>query len=132
MQKENNKKYHKKENHDTKLSKALSFVLRHGAIQEGLKMDTAGFVKVDDIIQYLKVKKGYKDVHIKEIQAVVDQNDKKRFQLKDQGKNTYIRATQGHSIKSVSTQDLLTLITDPSLYPTVVHGTFVKFWKLIK
>ena len=42
-------------------------------------MDTAGFVKVDDIIQYLKVKKGYKDVHIKEIQAVVDQNDKKRF-----------------------------------------------------
>jgi len=44
-----------------------------------LKIDAAGFVKADDIIQYLKVSKGYKDVHIKDIQAVVDNNDKKRF-----------------------------------------------------
>lgn len=73
------KKFHRNEGHDVKLSKALSFLLRHGAIEQGLKMDAAGYVKVDDVIKYLKEKKGYKDVHIKDIQAVVDQNDKKRF-----------------------------------------------------
>jgi RNA:NAD 2'-phosphotransferase (TPT1/KptA family) len=42
-------------------------------------MDKAGWVKLDDVINYLKIKKGYKDVHIKDIQAIVDNNDKKRF-----------------------------------------------------
>lgn len=35
-------------------------------------------------------------------------------------------------MKIVNTEELLTKITDPSLYPTVVHGTFSKFWGLIK
>lgn len=62
-------------------------------------MDAAGFVKLDDVIKYLKEKKGYGNIHLKDIQAVVDTNDKKRFELKDEGKHIYIRATQGHSIK---------------------------------
>jgi RNA:NAD 2'-phosphotransferase (TPT1/KptA family) len=41
-------------------------------------MDKAGWVKLDDVITYLKHKKGY-NVHLKDIQAVVNQNDKKRF-----------------------------------------------------
>lgn len=77
------KKFHKKDNHDVKLSKALSFLLRHGAIEQGLNMDKAGWVKLDDVIKYLKIKKGYKDVHFKDIQAVVETNDKKRFELNE-------------------------------------------------
>lgn len=42
-------------------------------------MDAAGFVKVDDVMKYLKENKGYKSIHFKDIQAVVDANDKKRF-----------------------------------------------------
>ncbi len=103
MQKDK-KRFNKKESQDVKLSKALSFLLRHGAIEQGLNMDKAGWVKLDDVINYLKIKKGYKDVHIKDIQAIVDNNDKKRFQLKDEEKHVYIRATQGHSIKEVSTE----------------------------
>ena len=48
------KRYHKNEGHDVKLSKALSYLLRHGAIEEGLKMDAAGYVKLDDVLKYLK------------------------------------------------------------------------------
>jgi 2'-phosphotransferase len=35
-------------------------------------------------------------------------------------------------MKIVNTEELLTKITDPSLYQTVIHGTFTKFWGLIK
>ncbi len=87
---------------DVKLSKALSYLLRHGAVEQGLKMDTAGYVKLDDVMKYLKQKKGYKNIHVKDIQAVVDTNDKKRFEIKDEEKHVYIRATQGHSIKDVT------------------------------
>jgi len=44
----------------------------------------------------------------------------------------YIRATQGHSIKEVETEELLTKIVDPALYPYVIHGTYNRFWALIK
>ena len=48
------KRYNKNEGQDVKLSKALSYLLRHGAIEEGLKMDAAGYVKLDDVLKYLK------------------------------------------------------------------------------
>jgi len=35
-------------------------------------------------------------------------------------------------MKIVSTEELLTKIEDPTLYPVVIHGTFLKFWHLIK
>ena len=35
---------------ETQISKKLSYVLRHGAIKEGLEMDERGFVRVDDIV----------------------------------------------------------------------------------
>lgn len=48
------RKYQKNEGQDVKLSKALSYLLRHGAIEEGLKINAAGYVKLDDVIKYLK------------------------------------------------------------------------------
>ena len=51
-----------------------------------------------DIIAYLKTK-GFKNVDEAVIQSVVDNNDKKRFELQERGKHLYIRATQGHSMK---------------------------------
>jgi 2'-phosphotransferase len=35
-------------------------------------------------------------------------------------------------MKEVNTEELLTKITDPTLYPYVIHGTFTKFWGSIK
>lgn len=34
-------------------------------------MDGAGYVNLDEVMNFLKVKKGFKDIHIKDIQSVV-------------------------------------------------------------
>ena len=35
-------------------------------------------------------------------------------------------------MKEVETEELLKKIEDPNEYPEVIHGTYLKFWKLIK
>lgn len=84
------------------ISKNLSWLLRHGAIEEGLNIDKDGFVRLSEIL----AKDFYKSKRIteKEIREVVENNDKKRFELKtisDENGNPvlHIRASQGHSIK---------------------------------
>jgi hypothetical protein len=41
----------KDESPDVKQSKALSYILRHGAVKEGLKLRPDGFVRVDDLVR---------------------------------------------------------------------------------
>lgn len=126
-----NHKGMRKQNHNEKLSRNLSWVLRHGAIKEGLKISAGGFVAIDEILQYLQ-SNGHKDITFEQIEDVVENNDKKRFELKKENNCMFIRATQGHSMKEVETEELLKLIEEPEEYPVVIHGTFWKFWKLIK
>lgn len=35
---------------DVKISKTLSYILRHGAAKEGLEMRSDGYIKVDDLV----------------------------------------------------------------------------------
>jgi len=39
---------------------------------------------------------------------------------------------QGHTLGHVEDELLLEKITDPTLYPVVVHGTYYEAWNLIK
>ena len=85
-----------------KISKNLSYLLRHGAVKEGLNIDKDGFVLLSEILamDFYKTKR----VTEKEIREVVESNDKKRFELKTVGDKDgnpvlYIRASQGHSIQ---------------------------------
>jgi 2'-phosphotransferase len=78
------------------------------------------------------LRKGCKNIDEDEIRHIVESNDKKRFEIEERKHHKFIRATQGHSMKVVNTEELLTKITDPLQYPTVVHGTFSKFWGSIK
>jgi 2'-phosphotransferase len=41
-----------------------------------------------------------------------------------------IRAHQGHSIEEANID--MREITDPNEFPIVVHGTYTRFWQLIK
>ncbi len=66
MKKDNRNNRGKYQSPDEKLSKMLSFVLRHGAVDEGLKIRPDGYVSMDEIFEYLN-KKGYKDVTMKRI-----------------------------------------------------------------
>lgn len=116
-----------------KSSKSLSWILRHGATKEGLSIDSSGYVRVSELLQHHK----FTHLTLDDIHQVVLNNNKKRFVLKEEGGELYIRASQGHSIKviyiqTVSDDSLLTLITDPSLFPLVIHGTYKTHWPIIQ
>jgi len=62
---------------DVRISKTLSFLLKYGAVKEGLKIDKEGFVKIEDILQLLFFR--YKKVTAEKIQQLVDTNEKKKI-----------------------------------------------------
>ena len=43
---------HPNDSQDVRFSKTLSYILRHGAAKEGLKMRTDGFIRVDELVRY--------------------------------------------------------------------------------
>ena len=76
MEKNNNKKYYKKDSPDVMISKKLSYLLRHGAEKAKLSMDTAGYVPLEEIMELLD-----KNVTVEKIESIVNNNDKKRFEI---------------------------------------------------
>ncbi|CAG8570111.1 14719_t:CDS:2, partial [Cetraspora pellucida] len=122
-------RHNKKKRHDetslVKLSKSLSYVLRHHAKDEGLNIRGDGYVKLDDLLRLPK----FKGTTFDDIEFVVDNNDKKRFTLTqetyDGVSSWWIRANQGHSIE-------LEEITDPLQFPEIIHGTYLRNWKNIE
>lgn len=73
-----------------KVSKYLSLLLRHNPEKEDLIIDKNGWVSVSEILNKL-------NLTIQELDIVVNENNKKRFEYNDI--KTKIRARQGHSIK---------------------------------
>jgi 2'-phosphotransferase len=107
----------------TNVSKTLSYALRHGVINLGLKMDDEGYVRIDDLLTHPELH-DLRGVNLNQIREIVDMNDKKRFALKNDLDVTYIRANQGHSQdvgSQINDQLHLTKIVTP--YETCVHGT---------
>ena len=76
------------ENDLTAISKQLSWLLRHGANQEKLTMDAAGWAKIDEVLRVSRIRRDVLD-------QVVDENTKSRLQVD----GDRIRACQGHSLK---------------------------------
>jgi putative RNA 2'-phosphotransferase len=72
-----------------RLSKRLSYVLRHAPGSAGLTLDDAGWVDVDDLMAALRLTRA-------ELDDVVARNDKQRFAFDASGAR--IRASQGHSV----------------------------------
>jgi putative RNA 2'-phosphotransferase len=100
-----------------KLSRFLSFVLRHGPDSIGLKLDAQGWAKIDDLMA--RARAAGKGFQRDELLLVVETSDKKRFTISPDGLR--IRAAQGHSIK-------VELGLDPAEPPPVLyHGTATRF-----
>ncbi|XP_071441350.1 tRNA 2'-phosphotransferase 1 [Hetaerina americana] len=112
---------------DVHLSKALSWLLRHGARKENLNISDEGFVSVSSVLNH----KSFRKYTFSDIQRVVDQNDKQRFSIRRNPTNNEfeIKANQGHSI-SVPSLQLIPLECNDST--EVVHGTYLRFWDKIK
>ncbi|MCT7948397.1 RNA 2'-phosphotransferase [Ancylothrix sp. C2] len=78
-----------------KISKYLSYHLRHAPEKLGLKLDEGGWVPVLDLLE--SAKKDQFPISLEELKQVVDKDDKKRYSFDFTDK--LIRANQGHSIK---------------------------------
>ncbi|KAI9260754.1 phosphotransferase KptA/Tpt1 [Phascolomyces articulosus] len=109
-----------------KLSKLLSYILRHGAAKHKLTMRPDGYVVLSDILALAK----FKTYTGEDIEHVVKTNDKQRFKLTEIDSVWMIRANQGHSIKNVNQDELLERIGTPE--SIVIHGTSLNNWQQIK
>ncbi len=96
-----------------RISKHLSYVLRHAPEKIGITLDEAGWVSVDLLLE--RSRKHGKDITRAMLDEVVATSEKKRFALSEDG--TRIRANQGHSVDV----DLAYEPTEPP--PTLFHGT---------
>ncbi|TGZ61136.1 hypothetical protein CRM22_008148 [Opisthorchis felineus] len=117
-----------KDKYDVLLSKKLAWVLRHGAAKVGLKYMPGGFLYLDELLGLAK----FRGVTEAEIRHVVDNNDKRRFEMfmDPESGRMKIRAIQGHSVQISNPAH--TLITIPSEFPTVLHGTYFRNWEKIR
>jgi putative RNA 2'-phosphotransferase len=96
-----------------RVSKRLSYVLRHRPESVGIQLDEAGWVPVDDLLTAL----GTAGLPLtrEQLDHVVATNDKRRFAFDSDGER--IRASQGHSVAV----DLGYSPTQPP--PVLFHGT---------
>lgn len=111
------------------ISKTMSWILRHGIIKSNLNMDSAGYVKIDDMLKLDQLK----HYNLSDIQYVVNNNDKNRFKIIEKNSNLYIRANQGHCDeigKMLNDNTMMEQITTP--LPICVHGTTKKAINQIK
>ncbi|KAL8707860.1 MAG: hypothetical protein Q9225_007691 [Loekoesia sp. 1 TL-2023] len=134
------------------VSRAMSYILRHGAEKEKLKLDEGGYIDCAALIL-----EAYSDhlppnpqlnwhrlsslnVTFPELRSIVATNSKQRFALipnpnsptKSYPSDWLIRATQGHSLPIASSALLTPLLPiDEQCPETAVHGTLFSNWKKI-
>lgn len=100
-----------------RISKTLSFWLRHKPQAAGLTLSSDGWADVDEVLAALKREKLPGDIDT--LLDVVETSDKKRFELSPD--LARIRARQGHSIE-------IDLALTPVAPPAVLyHGTVERF-----
>lgn len=101
----------------TKISRLLSYLLRHKPEKKNLSIDAHGWVHVRELLDNT-------EITISELQEVVDTDDKKRYEFNDG--QVKIRASQGHSIE-------IDLGYKSTMPPDILyHGTTEKNEKAIR
>ena len=94
---------------DTRLTKTLSYWLRHRPDAAGLVLDAQGWADVGAVVAALARTETPADLDL--LRTTISRNDKQRFELSPDGRQ--IRARQGHSVAvaldwpSVAPPDLL-------------------------
>ena len=108
-----------------KLSKLLSFVLRHGASELGIEMGQDGFVKLSELLCHSRFR------HFNESQVlnVVRECPKQRFYIEIRNNEVFIRANQGHSM---NLEIDMVRVLDADSIPIIVHGTSKSAWSIIQ
>ena len=106
----------------TKLSKEISYALRHAPWEYELELDEEGFVPVEQLIHALNESGEYKETITKDdILNIIETSEKKRHELK----GSRIRALYGHTVPSHIRKE--TVVPPDILY----HGTSHKAYEII-
>ena len=109
-------------NHEVKMSKFLSLLLRHQPGKVGLTLDSAGWANVNDLLAACSA--NGVPLSYAELESIVRNNDKQRFAFSEDGYR--IRASQGHSVEV----ELDYKRAEPP--PILYHGTVDRFLPSIK
>ena len=116
---------------NVRLSKFMSWFLRHNLENSGITYDPGGWIKVSDLINYYNINYSNRNsITINDIVEVVRTCRKQRFSTRGEGEDMEIRANQGHSKCNISNSWLLTRITEPLC--ECFHGTTLEAWNLIR
>jgi putative RNA 2'-phosphotransferase len=105
-----------------RLSKAMSYALRHAPWEYELELDEYGWINIEQLLYSFHEEKKWSELDIKDIIFVVENCDKKRFEI--DGKR--IRALYGHSIPQKIIKEAL---QPPEI---LYHGTPRRFLSMIK
>ncbi|XP_071313110.1 tRNA 2'-phosphotransferase 1 isoform X2 [Trachinotus anak] len=118
------------EDTDVRLSKSISYALRHGADQMSLQMGTDGFVFVDELLAHPQ----FRSYSLEDIERVVDTNDKQRFKLRPHPEDgrLQIRANQGHTVQVRDLELKPVLAGSPDCPAEAVHGSYLSKWSSIQ
>lgn len=96
-----------------RLSRYLSYLLRHNPSSLELTLDRNGFVKLDDLISVVQIQEGWGWITRDEILSVLRLSEKKRFEIV----GNQIRALYGHTLSRK-------LQYEPVVPPDILyHGT---------
>jgi putative RNA 2'-phosphotransferase len=106
----------------TKLSKEISYALRHAPWEYELELDSVGFVPVEQLLNSINESDDYeREITVNDFEHIIEISDKKRFEI--QGDK--IRALYGHSVP-------MHISKEPILPPDILyHGTSHKAYDSI-
>jgi putative RNA 2'-phosphotransferase len=78
----------------TRLSKFLSFVLRHDPGAIGVALDRSGWADIDELLEHCRAHG--RPLSREVLESIVANSPKRRFAISDDGRR--VRASQGHSV----------------------------------
>jgi len=106
----------------SRISRFLSWALRHNPEDAGITLDNAGWANVTDVLHALQLR--WRHLNLADLQQVVAEDEKGRFSFSEDGRR--IRATYAHSL--TIDQRLPPAIPPDELY----HGTATQSLNQIK
>ncbi|KAG1743116.1 KptA family-domain-containing protein [Suillus lakei] len=110
---------HPRDDPRVRVSKSLSWLLRHGAKNAGLDMREDGYAKVSDVLSNPM----FREVNFSQLQEISLGHPDSPSDI------WWIRANQGHSLKTVTLD--MQPVTSALNVPMAVHGTTLSAWESI-
>jgi len=106
----------------TKLSKEVSYALRHAPWEYELELDDEGWVDISQLLASLREAPEWRELDVHDLQTMIERSEKRRHEISGER----IRALYGHSIPQQ-------IVKTPAKPPEILyHGTARRFVPSIK